>query len=233
VSCNNHLLLSHPWLIAEVRQVKGSNNFAKSIKFHGSAAYRAENFSISDCAATEQSRAHHSLRAIRPTFRPFLPHNRLAFANEPPIKPDYSIRLLHVLRFSRPPIGTLNPYKSYGLSPFDHRMNRPEPKAWWAATLTAEKRTHVCQDGIRHVLARISDPRVEQFWDKDHLIAKQLDQQLSTSQPNCCRHAGILWDVAALCPKGVQWGGSQPVFVDGAVVKVEAELAKQLSATVR
>jgi hypothetical protein len=85
----------------------------------------------------------------------------------------------------------------------------------------------------RPVLARISDPRVEQFWDKGHLIARQLDQQLSTSQPSCCRHAGILWDVAALYPKRVKWGGSEPVFIDGAVVKVEAELAKQLSAAVR
>jgi hypothetical protein len=42
-----------------------------------------------------------------------------------------------------------------GLRPFDHRMNRPEPKAWWAATLTAEKRAHVCQDGIRHVEYRL------------------------------------------------------------------------------
>jgi len=85
----------------------------------------------------------------------------------------------------------------------------------------------------RPVLARISDPRVEQFWDKNHLIAKELDQQLSSSQPKCWRHAGILWDVVALYPKGVQWGRFQPVFIDGAVVKVEAELAKQLSAAVR
>jgi hypothetical protein len=82
----------------------------------------------------------------------------------------------------------------------------------------------------RPVLGRISDPRVKQFWDKDHLIAKQLNQQLSTSQPSCCRHAGILWDVAALYPKGVQWGGSQPVFIDGAVVQVETQLAMGVSA---
>src|SRR6266568_1045226 len=31
----------------------------------------------------------------------------------------------------------------------------------------------------------------------------------------------------------IPWGGSQPVFIDGAVVKVEAELAEQLSAAVR
>jgi hypothetical protein len=85
----------------------------------------------------------------------------------------------------------------------------------------------------RPVLARISDPRVKQFWDKDHLIAKQLDQQLSTSQPNCCRHPGILWDVVALYPKGVPWGGSQPVFIDGAVVKAETQLAMRVSAVAR
>jgi len=85
----------------------------------------------------------------------------------------------------------------------------------------------------RPVLARISDPRVEQFWDKDRVIARQLDQQLSASQPNCCRHAGTLWDVVALYPKGVQWGGSQPAFIDGAVVKVEMELAKHLAAALR
>ena len=86
---------------------------------------------------------------------------------------------------------------------------------------------------MRPVLARISDPRVTQFWDKDHLIAKQLDQQLSTSQPKCCRHAGILWDVVALYPKGVQWGGSQPAFIDGSLVKVEMELGKRVAATLR
>jgi hypothetical protein len=56
---------------------------------------------MSDCAATEQSGANLSLLAIRPTFRAFLRHHRLAFADEPPMKPDYSIRLLHVIRFSR------------------------------------------------------------------------------------------------------------------------------------
>jgi len=85
----------------------------------------------------------------------------------------------------------------------------------------------------RPVLARISDPRVRQFWDKDHLIAKQLDQQLSTSQPNCCRHAGILFEEVALYAKGVQWGGTQPAFIDGAVVKVEMELGKRVAATLR
>lgn len=81
----------------------------------------------------------------------------------------------------------------------------------------------------RPVLARIPDQRVIQFWDKDHLTAKQLDGQLSNRQPSCCRHAGILWDLVALYPKGVQWGSSEPMYIDGPVVKVKAELAKQTS----
>ena len=81
----------------------------------------------------------------------------------------------------------------------------------------------------RPVLARIPDERVIQFWDKDHLVAKQLDQQLSTLQPNCCRSEGVLWDLAAVYPRGVQWGGSKPLFVDGPVVKVQQALAKRIS----
>jgi hypothetical protein len=80
----------------------------------------------------------------------------------------------------------------------------------------------------RPVLARIPDDRVIQFWDKDHLIAQQMDAQLSTSQPSCCRHAGMLWDLAALYPRKVQWGSFEPVYVDGPVVKIKAELANQI-----
>ena len=83
------------------------------------------------------------------------------------------------------------------------------------------------------VLARLPDRRVMQFWDKDHLIAKQLDQQLSTLQPSCCRHAGILWDLAAVYPKGVQWGSTQPRYIDGPVAKIKTELAQQVSASLR
>jgi hypothetical protein len=81
----------------------------------------------------------------------------------------------------------------------------------------------------RPVLARISDRRTVQFWDKEHLVAKKIDAQLSKTQPTCCRHDGILWDVAALYPKGIKWGDSPPAFIDGAVKPIAAELGKQLS----
>jgi hypothetical protein len=77
-------------------------------------------------------------------------------------------------------------------------------------------------------LGRIADRRVIQFWDKDHLVAKQLDQQISNLEPSCCRHEGVLWDLVAVFPKGVQWGGSPPVFIDGPVAKVDSALASRL-----
>jgi hypothetical protein len=76
-------------------------------------------------------------------------------------------------------------------------------------------------------MARISDRRVIQFWDKDHLIAKQLSAQLHTKQPNCCRHSGMLWDLVALYPKDTKWNESEPLYVDGPVSKVETELQNQ------
>jgi hypothetical protein len=78
-------------------------------------------------------------------------------------------------------------------------------------------------------MARISDKRVIQFWDKDHLIAKQLSAQIQTKEPSCCRHKDTLWDLVALYPKGTNWNESEPLYVDGPVMKVQAELAKQTS----
>jgi len=77
-------------------------------------------------------------------------------------------------------------------------------------------------------MARISDPRAVQFWDKDHLIQKELRQQFPSSQSLCCQRGGILWDVVALYPDNVQWSASAPVFFDGAVLDVAPELSKRL-----
>ncbi len=79
------------------------------------------------------------------------------------------------------------------------------------------------------VQARISDSRVVQFWDKDHLVAKELKQQLSSSQI-CCQRNGIIWDVAALYPRDVYWGTSAPVFFGGAVLDVAGDVRPHLSA---
>ncbi len=78
------------------------------------------------------------------------------------------------------------------------------------------------------VQSRISDPRAVQFWDKDHVVARELRHQLSSSQPSCCQRSGNLWDVVALYPRKVQWGGSPPVFIDGPVRDAAPELSNIL-----
>jgi hypothetical protein len=79
------------------------------------------------------------------------------------------------------------------------------------------------------VQSRIPDPRVEQFWDKDHFVAQELQQQLSSSQL-CCQRNGIIWDVAAVYPKGAQWGISSPVFFGGNVLDVADKVRQRLLA---
>ncbi|HXY06426.1 MAG TPA: hypothetical protein VEI52_01125 [Terriglobales bacterium] len=78
------------------------------------------------------------------------------------------------------------------------------------------------------VQSRISDGRVIQYWDSDHLIAADLQHQLS-SEPSCCKRDGTLWDLAALYDKQAQWGNSRPVFADGTVVDAAPDLEKRLA----
>jgi hypothetical protein len=78
------------------------------------------------------------------------------------------------------------------------------------------------------VQSRIADSRVIQYWDKDHLVAKELHQQLA-SEPKCCQRKGILWDLAVLYGKRTQWGTSAPIFADGPVVNAAPELEKRLA----
>jgi hypothetical protein len=68
---------------------------------------------------------------------------------------------------------------------------------------------------------------VTQFWDKDHLVAKELAQHLpADTQLNCCRRAGVLWDVEVLYSPDAQWGHASPEFVDGPVVKATDRMEK-------
>jgi len=64
-------------------------------------------------------------------------------------------------------------------------------------------------------------------WDKNHLVAKELQEQLSASQL-CCQRNGIIWDVAAVYPKDIQWGSSAPLFFGGAVVDVADSVRQKL-----
>src|SRR6266851_9240856 len=76
------------------------------------------------------------------------------------------------------------------------------------------------------VLSRLSDDRVHQIWDKQHVLAKTLSDESPPSQPkpDCCNRRGILWDLIAVYPAGVSWDQTIPAAVvfNGPVVRVMA-----------
>lgn len=78
------------------------------------------------------------------------------------------------------------------------------------------------------VQSRVSDTRVIQFWDKDHLVATQLKQAFPTSRKLCCQRNGVLWDVAAVYSSGLEWG-TPPDYFGGAVLDVADEVSHRLS----
>ena len=74
------------------------------------------------------------------------------------------------------------------------------------------------------VLARLSDPRVEQYWDKNHLFADQLGRAIESDagqpQPKCCSRKGVQWDEVAVYDRAARWNGQLPraAFLNGPVV---------------
>ena len=84
------------------------------------------------------------------------------------------------------------------------------------------------------VMARLPDPRVSQFWDEQHLVARQLAGDARSPQPEakCCRRDGVLWDLVAVYPPGVLWTDRIPtaVLFDGPVVRQQAKLAEAIRA---
>jgi hypothetical protein len=75
------------------------------------------------------------------------------------------------------------------------------------------------------VLARLSDPRVAQYWDKNHLFAEQLGLRIEADatqpKPNCCTRKGIQWDEVAVYGRGAHWDTQLPraVYLNGPVVR--------------
>ena len=74
------------------------------------------------------------------------------------------------------------------------------------------------------VLARLSDARVRQYWDKNHVLAKQMQADAREPQPvqECCVKSGILWDLAAVYQAGAVWAERMPpaMLFNGPVVDV-------------
>jgi hypothetical protein len=75
------------------------------------------------------------------------------------------------------------------------------------------------------VLARLSDRRVAQYWDKSHLFAEQLSRRIETDasqpKPNCCTRKGIQWDEVAIYNQDAHWDGLLPraEFIKGPVIR--------------
>ena len=83
------------------------------------------------------------------------------------------------------------------------------------------------------VLGRLSDRRVRQFWDPNHMVAAVLkkEEQARKLHPNCCERKGYLWDLTAAYAPQTHWGDSLPLplLFNGPVVKVSPELESILS----
>jgi hypothetical protein len=84
----------------------------------------------------------------------------------------------------------------------------------------------------RSVLGRLPDPRVRQYWDPNHLLAKQMAQDARLPQPeqDCCVRSGILWDLAAVYPPGAAWSERMPpaVVFNGPVVDIVNDIEAAL-----
>lgn len=81
-----------------------------------------------------------------------------------------------------------------------------------------------------HVLARLSDPRVIQVWDKDHLLAGLVEQGAGGRHPSCCSRKGAWWDVIAAYPPLSKWTASAPApdLLNGTIVSTAPELEAEL-----
>jgi hypothetical protein len=74
------------------------------------------------------------------------------------------------------------------------------------------------------VLQRLSDRRVQQYWDPNHLLATQMKKDARAPQPeqDCCVRSGFLWDLAAVYTPGSIWSDRMPpaIVFNGPVVDV-------------
>lgn len=74
------------------------------------------------------------------------------------------------------------------------------------------------------VLGRLSDSRVSQYWDKEHLFATELARRIQADpdqpKPQCCTRKDIPWDEVAVYDQAALWGGQLPraAYLNGPVV---------------
>jgi hypothetical protein len=82
------------------------------------------------------------------------------------------------------------------------------------------------------VLRRLSDRRVQQYWDPNHVLATQMKTDARPPQPvqDCCVRSDILWDIAAVYPPGSVWSDRMPpaVVFNGPVLDVTDRIEETL-----
>lgn len=80
------------------------------------------------------------------------------------------------------------------------------------------------------VMARLSDPRVTQVWDKNHLIAALVQKGADGRRPACCTRNGHWWEVIAAYPPESKWTAAAPVpeLLNGTIFQTASKLGAQL-----
>jgi hypothetical protein len=86
---------------------------------------------------------------------------------------------------------------------------------------------------VNGALARIPDQRARQFWDPQHLVAKELrrieGENPGQPKPDCCVDRGFFWDQAILFAPHAKWRQTpSAVFWNGPVVRVASALQQAL-----
>jgi hypothetical protein len=73
-------------------------------------------------------------------------------------------------------------------------------------------------------MSTLSDGRVRQYWDPEHLVSQRLAADARPPQPTheCCEREGTLWDLAAVYPAGATWTDRLPpaVVFNGPIVDI-------------
>ena len=112
----------------------------------------------------------------------------------------------------------------------DHQDQKLRVLVVWEPILTTDWRSPT-----RSTLARLPDPRVRQFWDKNHVVSAALTAIAAghppQPRPDCCIDKGFYWDEAILFPPGTRWNDSaSSAFWNGPVVKAAPGVEKSLAA---
>jgi hypothetical protein len=86
---------------------------------------------------------------------------------------------------------------------------------------------------VHSTLGRIPDQRARQFWDPQHLVARELARIAAGNpgqpKPDCCIDHGFFWDEAILYAPHSKWPQTPAaVFWNGPVVRVTPALEKAL-----